>query len=77
MDNCPCHPDRQISISAKCDDRCVVKYQDTEHHGYVPSGLGIGGGDYIVFKFCASCGKIAGFERLCSDQVDYAIKNDR
>jgi hypothetical protein len=33
---------------------------DYPDNGYVPSGLGIGGGDYIDFKLCLSCGQIQG-----------------
>jgi hypothetical protein len=31
---------------------------DYSTDGYVPSGLGIGGGDYIDFKLCLNCGQI-------------------
>lgn len=47
-----------ISVSAKCSDMCVVKSEEAKHEGYVPENLGIGGGDYIKFDLCLSCGKI-------------------
>ena len=31
-----------------------------EQIGYVPSSLNIGGGDYVEFKYCLSCGQIQG-----------------
>lgn len=37
---------------------CVVKSEEAKHEGYVPENLGIGGGDYIKFDLCLSCGKI-------------------
>jgi len=33
---------------------------DSGDPDYVPGDLGIGGGDYISFSFCRSCGKIQG-----------------
>jgi hypothetical protein len=38
----------------------MVVYNGKEKDGYVPKGFGIGGGDYIVFQFCVSCGQIQG-----------------
>jgi hypothetical protein len=28
--------------------------------GYVPSGVGVGGGDYLKFDYCLDCGQIQG-----------------
>lgn len=50
-----------ISVSAKTDDRfCMNGDGVTSYHGYVPYDLGIGGGDYMTFKFCPQCGQIQG-----------------
>jgi hypothetical protein len=33
---------------------------DAAHDGYVPSKMGIGGGDYMEFSYCLDCGQIQG-----------------
>lgn len=53
-----CGSEHIILISAKCDDRCFVHYNDTQTIDYVPTDLGIGGGSYIKFNYCGSCGTI-------------------
>ena len=61
-----CNCARILKVSAKCSDLCYIEYQNlvneksVEHDGYVPKGLGIGGGDYVEFSLCMDCGKIAG-----------------
>lgn len=55
-----CDSNRVASVSAKCSDMCDVSIGDEEHDGYVPEGLGIGGGDYISFSYCLDCGTIQG-----------------
>ena len=55
-----CQSDCIARVSAKCSDLCAVQYKGIEHIGYVPDDLGIGGGDYVDFSFCLSCGKIQG-----------------
>jgi hypothetical protein len=41
---------------------------ETEHDGYVPDGLGIGGGDYIELHWCMDCGQVQGeFPLPCSE----------
>lgn len=50
---------RIIHVTAKCSDLCCVEFPDgTQHDGYVPDKIGIGGGDYIEFKYCMLCGQI-------------------
>jgi hypothetical protein len=53
-----CSGDRIVTISAKCSDLCVVRYDGKEHVGYVPNGIGIGGDDYVEFHYCLFCGQI-------------------
>jgi len=31
-----------------------------DYFGYVPRDMGIGGGDYVKFSYCADCGQIQG-----------------
>lgn len=52
-----CGKNTIMTVVGKCSDMYCGDYPD---NGYVPSGLGIGGGDYIDFKLCLSCGQIQG-----------------
>lgn len=56
MSNCSCS--RIAQIHAKCSDMFSARIGGKEYEGYVPSDLGIGGGDYVKFKYCLDCGKI-------------------
>ena len=37
---------------------CFYQSGGKENDGYVPVGVGIGGGDYVDFTYCLECGKI-------------------
>ena len=58
-----CKSKRILSISAKCDDKCCVRFNNVERCDYVPYDLGIGGGDYVEIKICLDCGKVQGIEK--------------
>ena len=61
IENCCEDQSNIISVSGKCSDMCHVFYpDDTEHDGYVPTHLNIGGDDYLEFAFCKICGKMQG-----------------
>lgn len=55
-----CKADRIMSVSGKVSDRLWMEYLKTgvEYIGYVPTGLGIGGNDYLEFDYCLACGQI-------------------
>lgn len=57
-----CGAEKLAEVSAQCDDRCQVSFPDgkEQEDGYVPSNLGIGGGDYIEIAYCLNCGQIQG-----------------
>lgn len=55
---CVCGSERIVEVSGKVSDSCFVRQGDDEHEGYVPYGMGIGGGDYIEFDYCLDCGRI-------------------
>lgn len=56
-----CENKRIASVNAKCSDMCYIEFPDgTDSETYVPCDIGIGGGDYIRFNYCMSCGKIQG-----------------
>ena len=50
---------KYLSITAKCSDRCGGSYPGgTEIEGYVPKGIGIGGGDYVELTIDIETGVI-------------------
>lgn len=53
-----CNSDRVASISSKSSDLNCVSFNAREKNGYVPEGMGIGGGDYVEFDWCLDCGQI-------------------
>lgn len=55
-----CDSRRIADVSGKCSDMSDVTIGDIVHDGYMPEDLGIGGGDYISFRFCLDCGTIQG-----------------
>jgi len=55
-----CKSDRILDINAKCSDCCYTVYKDMEQDGYVPTGVGIGGDDYVEFSLCLECGQLQG-----------------
>lgn len=64
--NCQsCKSERVAFVSGKCSDCCFVTMPgpngtDVDHDGYVPRDMGVGGGDYVEFHFCLSCGQLQG-----------------
>jgi len=52
-----CKKPNIMRVVAKCGDLYCGDHAKGES-SYVPSGLGIGGGDYIDFKLCLNCGQI-------------------
>ena len=65
-----------ITVSAKCDDRCEVKYNDTEYIGSVPLAIGIGAGDYIRFSYCHVCFHIAEQNPITIQTIEHALSGD-
>ena len=44
-------------VSAKTSDCCSIAFPNySESSGYVSRDIGIGGGDYISFRYCMNCG---------------------
>lgn len=59
--NCnTCRSKRLGTVGGKTSDCCCYRFNGKESDGYVPGGVGIGGGDYIEFKYCLECGQIQG-----------------
>lgn len=55
-----CGGHRLARVLAHCSDMCGVEVSGRRHHGYVPRGLGIGGGDDVQFTYCLDCGQMQG-----------------
>jgi hypothetical protein len=54
---------KTLTITAKCSDTFSAQLDEPgkpsrEHDGYVPEGLGIGGGDYVEMTIDLKTGKI-------------------
>ena len=57
---CKCGSKRIASVNSKSSDLNFVSIGTNENDGYLPSDMGIGGGDYVEFKWCLDCGQIQG-----------------
>lgn len=68
-----CHSKRVANLNAKCSDCCSVSIGTSDHDGYVPKGLGIGGGDYVEFSYCLDCGQLQGKFPLPSAEIEKDI----
>lgn len=60
-----CQSQRILSVGCKTSDCCYASFGSEElgqleHDGYVPSGIGIGGGDYLEMNICMDCGQVQG-----------------
>jgi len=56
-----CEHPRVLHVGGKTSDMCNITWpDDTESDGYVPSGLGIGGGDYLNLSICIDCKVVLG-----------------
>lgn len=53
-----CGSTRIIAISGHCVDCFNAQYGKVDYNGYVPEGIGIGGGDDIELRYCLECGQI-------------------
>ncbi len=67
---CKCGSERIAEIGAKCSDCCGVKIGTRIQDGYVPRDLGVGGGDYVEFKWCLDCGQIQGVFPLPKSELE-------
>ena len=55
-----CKSERVASASGKVSDMFHWSSGDYQHDGYVPEGLGVGGGDYFEVEYCLDCGQMQG-----------------
>ena len=68
---------RILSISAKCSDCCSAHLMDgvsrQESQGYVPFGVGVGGGDYIRLSIDLDTGMIVDWKTPNEEALDEAF----
>lgn len=64
-----CLSTRLATISGKCSDCFSLSTDDLDYDGYVPNGIGIGGGDYIELFYCLDCGMIQSDEFPVSQET--------
>jgi len=65
-----CKSERVVDISGKTSDMCSVQLGEKEINDYVPSDMGIGGGDYIRFNLCLDCGQVQGAFPIAETQLE-------
>lgn len=55
-----CGSERLLNVNAKTSDMCCTRFAGEHKDGYTPSGINIGGGDYLRFELCLECGQVQG-----------------
>ena len=57
-----CGSNEVARVNGKTSDMCTVSGPGALNGepDYVPRGIGIGGGDYIEFSYCLTCGQMQG-----------------
>lgn len=65
-----CQSERVADMGGKVSDMCFYSVGSNERNGYVPDDMGIGGGDYLRFKYCLDCGQLQGIFPLASTHIE-------
>lgn len=65
-----------ISIYGKVSDMFCLSVEEYEYNGYVPDGLGIGGGDDIELRIDNDTGKIVGWVPLTIEKIKEKCEDD-
>jgi hypothetical protein len=55
-----CKSEKILRFSGKVSDLFNWDLPDREGDGYVPKGIGLGGGDYVKGDLCLDCGQLQG-----------------
>lgn len=60
---CECGTPKIATVCGTVKDNCEFEVPNLgiSQNGYVPSGLGFGGGDYLLIKVCLNCGRLQNF----------------
>ncbi len=73
---------KTLKVCGKTSDCCCVTLVDQDgqelkyHDGYVPKGLGIGGGDYIEFDVDLDTGQILNWKKPTVEVVEEFIRGE-
>lgn len=67
---------RLMTFGAKCSDlfNIYIEHLSIDHNGYVPDGLGIGGGDYIEMTVDMDTGQIQDWKPITDEDAVEAIE---
>lgn len=73
-----CGSSRVISAGAKCADRfsAHIASVGAEYDGYVPTDVGLGGGDYMRAELCLDCGQVQGKFPLPASRMEEGVTGD-
>ncbi len=71
---CKCGSGRIADLGAKCSDNFGVSISSQDHEGYVPTDMGIGGGDYVRLQWCLDCGQIQGKFPLPKTELEHRFE---
>lgn len=74
---CQCEKPLVAKISGKTSDMCSLSIPSLNitRDGCVPSGLGIGSGDYLSICVCLACGQLQNFKPLTEKAVREAVRD--
>ena len=65
-----CNSKRVASVTGKTGDCCGVCVGNKSSEGHVPDDMNIGGGDFLNFYFCLTCGTIQGLWPLLKTKIE-------
>jgi hypothetical protein len=73
--NCQrCQSERIADMGGKVSDMCFYSVGNNQQNGYVPGDMGVGGGDYLEFKYCLDCGQLQGNFPLPPTNIEKQIR---
>lgn len=68
-----CGSHRVAQAGGKCSDLGYFYMGSIDHDGYVPEGVGIGGGDDVDITYCLDCGQMQGTFPLPISDIEKGI----
>lgn len=71
-----CQSGRVADMGGKVSDMCFYSVGDNQQNGYVPGDMGVGGGDYLEFKYCMDCGQLQGKFPLATAHIEKQISSE-
>jgi hypothetical protein len=65
-----CQSHRVANAGGKCSDMGYFQMGSIDHDGYLPSDVGIGGGDYVEIRYCLDCGQMQGSWPVAESDIE-------